>query len=130
MITEDILTYVNEIIATGPMTPEITPILLAYGGQMREGMSPTRVAANIIARQGEFGGNYSKYLPSGQRNMMNDFIIVMTQEIFKEIRLNARVETGGQIGSTKIEATGANAGGPFTAIGTTVAPYKTYGVIL
>lgn len=125
-IVGNILDQVKE---TEIKNPSIPSLLLAYGGAENDGISAQRVSGNIIARQSEFGADNNSTLPSGNDNMMNKLILVIVEEIFKELKLHARVEVANQIGSMKITATGANAGGPVVVTGQNIAPGKSYGII-
>jgi len=92
--------------------------LLAYGGNLKPGISPEKTAANIIRRKSEAG------LPVGPiagGNLAPDEIMekIRMEEIAKMITEDARIDVCTKAG-TQLQATGGNAGGPIQVFGTLI----------
>ena len=65
----------------------------------------------------------------GSDNLMNEFIKVIVDEVFRAIKEDANLQITVPIGSLTINASGANAGGPINVTGTNINFGKGYGVI-
>ena len=103
-----------------PKTPDppIAPPLI-LGSASRVGVSAKKVAANVIKRQSEAGIPVGA-LPDGSVNPSEQMIIIMVEEIMKEIFTNARISVAIQPGIS-ITAAGTDAAGvPVFVQGTTV----------
>ena len=85
-------------------------------------------SANVIKRQSEFGAP-TGLLPDGSPNMMNSLIYVNMCETMDELRKNAVVEAVIPANTIVITATGGNAGGPVTVVGTNTNNIKATGII-
>lgn len=94
----------------------IPPILLLCEIKNRPGMSAIALASAIISRLAAAGFNTGKN-EDGSENMNNQFIRVLCEELVKEIKDNAVVESSIPIGSISITGIGGNAGGPVTIQG-------------
>ncbi len=110
-----------------PATP-IPPIILAMGGELRHGINPSMVAANIIQRQSEAGAPYG---PSadGSANISEAMEVIRVEEIMKALKYDSQIQVAIPPGSIKITATGANAGGPIVVQGTNTTVVNGYGII-
>lgn len=126
---EKIVNKVTELLnkVRTPVVP-IPAILLLCSVFKRPGMSCMLASANVIRRQSEFGAP-TGLLPDGSPNMMNSFIYVNMCETMEELRKNAVIETVIPANSIVITATGGNAGGPVTVVGTNTNNIKTTGII-
>lgn len=92
----------------------------------RPGMSPELLASSIISRFGEIGIPTGP-LEEGAPNIMEQFVKVLSEEIIDHIQSQCRVDTAVDVGM-KLQATGANAGGPLVAVGASIAPHTGIGV--
>ena len=110
-----------------PVIP-IPPILLLCSVFKRPGMSCMLATSKVIKRQSEFGAP-TGLLPDGSPNMMNSLIYVNMCETMEEIRKNAVVEAVIPANTIVITATGGNAGGPVTVVGTNTNAIKATGII-
>lgn len=110
-----------------PIIP-IPNMLLLCSVFKRPGMSCMLASAKVIKRQSEFGAP-TGLLPDGSSNMMNSFIYVNMCETMDELRKNAVVEAVIPANTIVITATGGNAGGPVTVVGTNTNAIKATGII-
>ena len=103
---------------TLPSNNIVPSALLAYGGNMKPGLSPEKTAANIIRRKAEAGLPVGP-LPGG--GLAPDEIMekIRMEEIYKAIETEARIDVCTKAG-TQLQATGGNAGGPIQVFGTTL----------
>lgn len=92
----------------------------------RPGMSPELLASSIISRFGEIGIPTGP-LEEGSPNVMEQFVKVISEEIIDHIQSQCRVDTAVDVGM-KVQASGANAGGPLVALGASIAPHTAIGV--
>jgi len=102
------------------------PIII-LGVPRRSGISPTKVASKIIARQSEAGIPVGA-LPSGAINPNEIMIRIMVEEIVKSLQEDAIIEVGIPAGTT-LTASGASPAGPVSVVGSTISITKGYGVI-
>lgn len=103
-------------------------ILMICSLAKRPGLSTLLSAANVITNQSKFGAPTGK-LPDGTENMMNGLIAVIIDEVFRAIREDANIQIALAPGDITIQATGANAGGPVTVVGTNINPVHGVGVL-
>lgn len=89
----------------------------------RPGLSVIISASNIIKSQACFGAPTGN-LPDGSPNMMNSLITEIVKEIFRALREDGVIQTSIAPGDIVITATGGNAGGPVTCVGTSLSPSK------
>lgn len=99
-------------------TPVITipPILLLCEIMDRPGLSAIALASSIITRLEEEGFP-TGVNEDGSENMNNKFILIMCEELIKEIQMNAVVESTVSPGSISVTGLGANSGGPISING-------------
>jgi len=109
-----------------PSPPLPPPVALA--GENRSGLSPKRVAANIIARQSEAGARVGSR-DNGEDSITEKMEVIRIEEIMGEVTRNMRINIATPPG-TPIVAQGANSGGPLVAYGSSTAPGFGWGVPL
>ena len=96
----------------------ILPSSLVYAGSLsKPGISPMMVASRIISRQQEAGAPYGP-MPDGSANVAEAMEVIRVEEIIKAIHDDGQVQVSLPPGSVVITATGGNAGGPVTVVGT------------
>ena len=99
--------------------PPIDPISI-LGTVKNPGLSPRKIAAEIIARQSEAGAPFGP-LPSGSDNVAEKMELIRVQEIVKALQQDARITVSIPPGITLI-GSGLCAVGPVSIVGTTVSP--------
>ncbi len=110
----------------GSVAPVPVPLILA-GVPRRGGLSPTKIATRIISRKNEAGLPVG-VLPSGSVSPDEIMERIRIEEIVKALQEEAVITIAINAGIA-LTATGANAGGPIQVVGSTVVPFKGYGVI-
>lgn len=99
----------------------------ALSATLRPGLSPTKIAANIIKRQSEAGAIIGVN-DDGSANISEKMELIRVEEIIKAIVSDARVTVVNLPGQT-VKSEGGNAGGPIVTIGTTLTTSTAYGVM-
>ena len=107
--------------------PPVPTILILSGVPRRSGLSPTKIAARIIARKSEAGLPVG-VLPSGLKSPDEIMETIRMEELIKALQEESRITIAIPPGIT-INGTGANAGGPVVIVGATTVSFKGYGVI-
>lgn len=107
--------------------PSVPTPLIMIGVPRRSGLSPTKIASNIIARKSEAGVPVGA-LPSGA--VASDEIMerIRIEEIIKALQQDAVISVAIPPGIT-ITAAGISAAGPVTVAGSTILITKAYGII-
>lgn len=103
--------------------PSIPEILMA---KTRPGLSAQILASSITSRFEEIGIPTGP-LVGGTPNVMENFVKVICEEIVSAIQTDMRVDIATDAGAI-VQASGANAGGPVVAVGTTTAPHTATGI--
>lgn len=109
----------------GPPTVP-TPLILV-GVPKRSGLSPTRIASKIIARKTEAGLPVGA-LPSGNVNPDELMERIRVEEIIRALQQDAVITVGLPPGIT-VQASGISPAGPVTVVGSSILPFRGYGVI-
>lgn len=99
-------------------TPPIDPITI-LGSFKNPGLSPRKIASNIIARQSEAGAPFGA-LPSGADNVAEKMEMIRVEEIIKSLQQDARVTVSIPPGIL-INGTAMSPVGPLPVIGSTVS---------
>jgi len=94
---------------------------------LRPGLSPIKIATNIIKRQSEAGA-FIGANDDGSANISEKMELIRVEEIINAILLDARVTIVNLPGQT-VKSEGASPAGPVTTIGTTLTTSNGYGVI-
>lgn len=107
--------------------PPVPAPLIMVGVPRRSGLSPTKIASNIIARKSEAGLPVGA-LPSGA--VASDEIMerIRIEEIVKALQQDAVISVAIPPGIT-ITAAGISPAGPVTVAGSTILITKAYGII-
>lgn len=120
-----ILSLFDKVKTPASKTPAIGIIT---GTAMRSGFSSRRVVANIIARKPEAGAPVGN-LPDGQPSVDEAMLVIMIEEIKKELLTNCLVEIAIAPTGVSITSNGANSGGPVVSQGINLLPIKGTGII-
>ncbi|MFW6219255.1 MAG: hypothetical protein ACOC33_00175 [bacterium] len=102
----------------GTSTPNVPAPLLVVGGQNKQGLSPTKIASNIIKRKAEAGLPVGA-LPSGEVSSDEVLIRIIVEEVVKAIQQDAKITVAIPPGGTII-SNGTSPSGPVSTIGSTV----------
>ena len=96
--------------------PSIPPILLLCEIMNRPGLSAITLSTAVISRLQQEGFD-TGVNPDGSPNMNNKFVYIMCDELIKEIKNNAVIESSIPTGAITVTGFGGNAGGPVTVQG-------------
>lgn len=107
--------------------PSIPTPLILVGVPLRSGLSPTKIASNIIARKSEAGLPVGA-LPSGSVNPDEIMERIRIEEIVKALQQDMIVSVAIPPGIT-LTAAGVSAAGPVSVFGSTITLTKAYGVV-
>jgi len=118
-------TKVLSLSSVGSPTSVPTPLILV-GVPLRSGLSPTKIASNIIARKSEAGLPVGA-LPSGSVNPDEIMERIRIEEIVKAIQQDMIISVAIPPGIT-LTAAGVSAAGPVSVFGSTITLTKAYGV--
>lgn len=103
--------------------PNIFQILQA---KARPGLNAEILTASITSRFEE-AGIPTGPLVGGTPNVMENFVKIFCEEFVTAIQTDMRVDIATDAGAI-VQASGANAGGPVTAVGATTAPHTATGI--
>jgi len=106
--------------------PAVPTPLIMVGVPLRSGLSPTKIASNIIARKSEAGLPVGA-LPSGAVNPDEIMERVRIEEIVKALLEDMIISVAIPPGIT-LTAAGVSAAGPVSVFGSTITITKAYGV--
>ena len=95
----------------------LPPLLLKYTALNRPGLSAYKIAAQIIQNNKALGIPVEDN-PEGSDNLINQYTYNVVKCIVDAIKNDATVQVAIPMQSLLIQATGGNAGGPVTCIGT------------
>lgn len=106
----------------------LPPFLLRCISMKRAGLSPYKITAKIIENN-KLLGIPTGPNPDGSENKINQYTYNVVKCMCDAIRNDAVVHTAIPMESLMIQATGGNAGGPVTCIGTNILDSITKGII-
>jgi hypothetical protein len=106
----------------------IPPPLLFIGAKLRPGLSARDMAARVISRFSESDAVNGEIFQEGN-NVMTALMVITMEEIVNAIQTEAKVTTIIDPGAIIINASGANAGGPVTVVGTNINIPSAQGVV-
>lgn len=95
----------------------LPPLLLKTTALMRPGLSAYKIATQIIENNKKIGIP-TEDNPDGTTNMINQYTYNIVKCIVDAIKNDATVQVTIPMQSLLIQATGSNAGGPVTCVGT------------
>lgn len=121
-VSEFLLFMLNEDRIRVPKL-SLKQILLA---KARPGLSAEILSAAIISKFDE-AGIPTGPLAGGATNVMENFVKILSESIVDAIQSDMRIDVVTDSGAL-VTASGANGGGPLTAVGSTTAPHTGIGV--
>jgi ABC-type Fe2+-enterobactin transport system substrate-binding protein len=95
---------------------KVPALPLQAEASQRKGLSATDIASRIIERLPDAGIPTGPN-PDGTKNVVNDFVKIISEEIVNAIKRDSLVLLTIPTGSIKITATGGNVGGPVESTG-------------
>ena len=106
-------------IPEAPVDP-LPPVLITTGAALRPGLSPSRIAARIIARQSEAGRQVGDVFADGP-NVEEAMEVIRVQEVINAILTEARVDVVLPMGVAVTTTGVGNMGLPVISQGATTA---------
>ena len=130
MLTIDKIALAMETAINKIKTPaSILPSLLLYCTAMkRPGMSPSRIASQIIANNQSLGIETGDN-PDGTPNVVNQYTYNIVKGIVDALKDEAVIHAVIPTGSVMIQASGVNGGGPVTCVGSNISDTTIVGLI-
>ena len=130
MFTLDKITNVINKAINGLRTPAQTlPAFLLYCVSIkRPGISPSKIAAQIISNNNEIGIPTGPN-PDGSPNLINQYTYNVAKCVIDALREDGVVHVSIPAGSITVQVTGGNAGGPVTCVGTNIMDTIAKGII-
>jgi hypothetical protein len=110
----------------GSAPPVPVPLILV-GVPKRSGLSPIKIASKIISRKSEAGLPVGA-LPSGGASPDEIMERIRIEEIIKAFQEDALITVGIPPGLT-ITAAGLSPAGPVSVVGSSILPFRGYGII-
>ena len=107
--------------------PSVPTIIILAGVPRRNGLSPTKIAARIIARKSEAGLPVGA-LPTGGASPDEIMEQIRIEEIIKALQEEAKITVALPPGIT-VQASGISPAGPVTVVGASIKPFKGYAII-
>ena len=107
--------------------PPIPVVLMLIGVPQRSGLSPTKIAARIIARKSEAGIPVGT-LPSGEVAPDEIMETIRMEELIYALQQESVISVAIPMG-IPITAAGTSPAGPVIVQGSSVAPIKGWGII-
>lgn len=129
MTISNIIDTVTNTLDTAKIPANILPpLLIRCIALSRPGMSAYRTAVEIIQNCGKLGIPTGDN-PNGAQNLINAYTYAVVKSVFNAIKNDATVQMAMPANSLLIQATGANAGGPVTCVGTNLIDSLANGII-
>lgn len=108
---------------------ELPSLLLLCTSFVRPGLSPYKIASNVI-QNNEMLGIPTGANPDGTDNIINQFTYNIVKEVIESLKNDCSVQVVIPPQSIVVQATGANGGGPVTCIGSNITPSIGKGIIV
>jgi hypothetical protein len=127
---DELLAYIKQLSASDidVKTPQVPPILILTGSELKEGLSAREVAKRIILSQNEAGAPIGQ-LPTGEDSISEKMEYIRVREIFEHLITNAIFQVVIPAG-VPVQAYGVGADGvPVTVNGVTTTPAIGYAII-
>lgn len=107
---------------------ELPAILLRAVSMQRPGISAQDVASKVIERNKQIG------IPTGEnadgtQNLVNMYTYNIVKSVIEALKEDGVIQVCIPANSIIVQATGGNAGGPVTVVGTNIKDTKAYGII-
>lgn len=106
----------------------LPPTLLYCIAVKRPGVSATEAASKAISEYGKFG-IATGMNPDGTPNVVNEYTYTIVKTVLDEIKKNGVVQVSIPANSIMVQATGGNAGGPVTCVGSNIISTTLRGIL-
>lgn len=106
----------------------LPPILLKCTSMTRPGLSAYKIATEVIQNNEKLGIPTGAN-PNGSENLINAYTYSIVKCMVEAIKNDASVQVAIPMQSLLIQATGANAGGPVTCVGSNLIDSISQGII-
>lgn len=113
--------------ARAPLTV-IPSVILVCSAIQRPGLSAKSIAASIIKRQGEAGAPIGA-AADGSQSIPEAMEVIRVEEIYKGLKMDARIDSALCAGSIQVAGTVQTAAGPGTFQGTNINCFNIHGII-
>ena len=129
MTISSVTSAINELFDTQKAKAmELPAILLRAVAMQRPGISAQDIASKVIARNKQIG------IPTGDnqdgnQNLGNMYTYNIVKSVVEALKEDGVIQVSIPANSIIIQATGGNAGGPVTVVGTNIKDTKAYGII-
>lgn len=97
--------------------PTLSAIIMLCAMTKRPGLSCIVSTSNVLQDMKKRGVP-TEELPDGSKNLMNEVVASVVCEMIRAIKEDANIQMAMPPGSLTITASGGNAGGPVTCVGT------------
>ena len=129
MNIKNLLEAVNTALDAARQPANVLVGFLIYATAVhRPGISKLKITSEIISDNASLGINTGQ-MPDGTENVVNQFVANVVEKVVDTLKDDAMVECVIPSGSIIVNAQGANAGGPVSAVGTNINNAKGYGVV-
>lgn len=127
---QNVITSIKNLFTVELRTPAtaLPAIIMACSLVKRPGLSCLLSTNNVLQNISKKGLPIDK-LPDGSPNLMNALVHSIICEVVRTIKEDANLQTVIEPGALTITATGGNAGGPVTVVGTNTNYIKGMGVV-
>jgi hypothetical protein len=106
----------------------LPPLLLKCTSLTRPGLSAYKIATEVIQNNEKLGIPTGPN-PDGSENLINAFTYNIIKTFVNALKNDAAISVATPLGSLLIQATGGNAGGPVTCVGTNLSDSISMGII-
>lgn len=106
----------------------LPPLLLKCSSLTRPGLSAYRIATEVIQNNEKLGIPTGAN-PDGSENLINAYTYSIVKCMVEALKNDASVQVAIPMQSLMIQATGANAGGPVTCVGSNLIDSISRGII-
>ena len=121
-------TLTNTLDSTNIPANILPPLLIKYTALARPGLSAYKIASQIIQNNKALGIPVDDN-PNGAANLINQYTYNVVKCIIDAIKNDATIQVAIPMQSLLIQATGSNAGGPVTCVGTNLLDTLGNGII-
>ena len=129
MTIQNIVDTINNTLDSANTPANILPPMLTkYTSLVRPGLSAYKIASKVIQNNKTLGIP-TEPNPNGEENMINQYTYNLVKCIIEAIKYDATVQIAIPMQSLLVQATGGNAGGPVTCIGTNLIDSQATGII-
>ena len=108
--------------------PKLAPILLTALSVKRTGLSAYKIATKVIENN-KLLGIPTEPNEDGTDNVINQYTYNLVKCIVEALKNEAAIQVSIPMNSLLIQATGGNAGGPVTCVGTNIIDSLAQGII-